>query len=471
MLLTLVLAFCAGSSPPPHAQAVSESGDYVMVHFRDVASAFAALEAGELDLVGNELAPVEYEAAQTNPNLVVAPSTTPGCGWAWSRDLHGLTTINGTGPMNPYTFIRAYKIDVTRVLIGLVAPSDMSIIHPTPTSQPSLALMNLYGGLAHPPYDPNRTQAGWVQDWEVTTWTASDNTTNTLVKRWFRSDSYFAKPETGTKGPQAKASDYFFSCWYTHAHPTSELHPTVQALHHIDIVNDQHVEIYFDEENPQFEDQAAPPLLPVDTWLQPPLATRAVETFVEGINLTTPTAVGLASQPVWFESVRADGTPLTIFADYNIIKGELHLLAELAPSAVVEVDYWAVGDASGSTAGGLPWQTVFEGAGMFYATAFTPGVGGNLTLERNPYYWMERPLLGELDFVWRWEEGPKPRRGYYKIDIFDVVMAVNAYGSQGTGVPSENWLPGADNAPEGGKVDIFDLVSQTGPYGYEWGRP
>jgi hypothetical protein len=77
---------------------------------------------------------------------------------------------------------------------------------------------------------------------------------------------------------------------------------------------------------------------------------------------------------------------------------------------------------------------------MYYGTSFTPGLGGSFTFKGNPFYYMETPPLGEVDFVWK--DG-----GYYEITIFDMVKAAGAYGSQGTGIPDDNWLPGADMAP------------------------
>jgi hypothetical protein len=68
---------------------------------------------------------------------------------------------------------------------------------------------------------------------------------------------------------------------------------------------------------------------------------------------------------------------------------------------------------------------------------------------------MVTPLLGDIDFS-------KKPSGNYKVDIFDLALAGGAFGSQGTGVPSSNWFPGADLAPNPGVVDIFDLVTVTG---------
>ncbi|HUV98134.1 MAG TPA: hypothetical protein VMW14_01365, partial [Candidatus Paceibacterota bacterium] len=81
--------------------------------------------------------------------------------------------------------------------------------------------------------------------------------------------------------------------------------------------------------------------------------------------------------------------------------------------------------------------------------------------KRNPFYYMETPPLGEIDFF-------RKSNGANKVDIFDIVKAAVAYGSQGTGVPDPNWFPGADVAPAGGVINIFDIVTIAHQYGLEW---
>ena len=98
---------------------------------------------------------------------------------------------------------------------------------------------------------------------------------------------------------------------------------------------------------------------------------------------------------------------------------------------------------------------------MYYAVDFVPEIGGYLTLKRNPFYPMETPPLGEVDFI-------KKASGCYKIDIFDIVRSASVYGSQGINVPNTNWLPGADLAYPGGQIDIFDIVTIVSNYGREW---
>jgi len=156
-----------------------------------------------------------------------------------------------------------------------------------------------------------------------------------------------------------------------------------------------------------------------------------------------------------------------MFNDYNIIgqgsceSGQLEIFTDLSNDSMVSIRYWGVDDPQGYTPGELPWQTIFEGAGMYYATDFVSGAGGYITLKRNPFYPTETPPIGEVDFI-------KKANGCYKVDIFDVVMAATAYGSQGVGKPDAHWFAGADLAYPGGQIEIFDIVTVTINYGTEW---
>jgi hypothetical protein len=119
------------------------------------------------------------------------------------------------------------------------------------------------------------------------------------------------------------------------------------------------------------------------------------------------------------------------------------------PTAEEIAGYWP---------GDNPWHTVAIGCGPYYLVDYVPGAGGIAVLECCPFYQLETPVLGEVDFV-------KKPNGCYRVDIFDVVMAASAYGSSGGGVPDDNWFPGADLAPECCKIDIFDIVTITSVYG------
>jgi hypothetical protein len=130
--------------------------------------------------------------------------------------------------------------------------------------------------------------------------------------------------------------------------------------------------------------------------------------------------------------------------------------------------YRFAGDARGYTPGNIAWQTIFEGAGMYYATAFTAGIGGSITLKKNPFYYMETPPLGEIDFTRITIGSPEEDM---RVDIWDLLIAAGAFGSTGTGIPDANWWAGADLAPSGGVVDILDEVTVGGSWNRIWDLP
>jgi len=393
--------------------------------------------------------------------------------WANQAKLLGLVNYEGTGFENEYSFMNAYKADGTPIRYGLKsAPNSMNPQFATwyYTYQNLQRAMD-FAGVSAPPYDPGLAQAGWLQDWEVGTWD-NNGTSATYVRHWVRSDSYFCEPITGNLLSNVNASTYFFSLWYTHADPTAWRYTDVQDVHHIQIHNDYSWTTYFTTESYWFYLAASPMLYLPEWWLRDPLALPAVENFP---GFTGPGTVPLTGIPVWINGVTVGGTPLTFGVDYNLfgsgpgVPCTLEILT--AQSGDVSVGYYAYGDPAGFTPGDLPWQDILAGSGKYYLTAFTPGVGGGATYKRNPYYWMETPPLGEVDFLWNYVAGPRPRCGYYDVDIYDVVLAAGAYGASATGVPSPKYIAGADLAPVGGLINIYDVVTLTGQYGKRWCYP
>lgn len=390
--------------------------------------------------------------------------------YAWRNDLLGVVNMEGVGPENAFTFMNAYKSDATEIRFGLVTyPNSLNIIYASwDEDYQCLDRMNLFGGVEVPPYNPSVDQAGFVKEWDVGTWD-DDGTTKTKVSRTFRNDGYFVKPVSGDQKSNVNASHFFFSAWYMYHIIDSWWWAEYAGVHHIDIVGSHEVDIYFDSLSYWNMYSAAGPIVPMDTWAQQSeLVGETTESFVEGITVVTPGIVDLSEDPVWIEEVRVNGVPLTRFSDYNIVEGKLEIFQQLAYRAGVEVDYWYVVHygSYGLTPGGLPWQTILEGAGMFYAVqlSYNGRWGGYLTLKRNPFYYMETPLLGDVDFI-------RKANGCYKIDIFDLAIAGGAYGSQGTGVPSPNWVPGADLAPPGGVIDIYDMATIGSQWDMEWDCP
>lgn len=103
---------------------------------------------------------------------------------------------------------------------------------------------------------------------------------------------------------------------------------------------------------------------------------------------------------------------------------------------------------------------------MYYPSEYAPG--SHLILKANRYYFLETPPLGEIDWRWYWEGTTKPRNGYFTINIYDVVQAARAYGSNGLAVPSPYWFPGADITSPG-HIDIYDIVVICVNYGIKFG--
>jgi len=373
--------------------------------------------------------------------------------WAWNKDLIGVVNLQGDDPENGYTFMNAYKTDGSAIRAGTINPPNaMNIVYSSWVyDYQNLDRMNLYGGVDVPAYNIAADQAGFVTDWETTTWDDGGDT-KTKVVMTFRSDGYFAKPVSGDQGENVNASHYFFNAWLDYQVGDGWFSSGFIDLHHVVITGPYSFEIYFDTYSYWNTYYCQGPLRPMKTWMDNLLAT-SVETFVDP---TTPGQIGLTYDPVWINYVKFNGSPLTMFTDYNIVLGQLYIYNSLG-AGTLEVSYYYIPTDAlrGYYPGSLPWQTIFEGAGMYYCTAFTPGAGGSATYKRNPFYYMVTPLLGEIDFV-------KKTSGNYRVDIFDLAFAGAAFGSQGTGIPSANWLPGADLAPAGGKVDVLDEVTVTG---------
>ncbi len=224
------------------------------------------------------------------------------------------------------------------------------------------------------------------------------------------------------------------------------------------------------------------PILPKNVWLQQPLANQKNAYLETGVNMTLPGEIPLegwvvsGSVDTSIQVQLADSSTETLLwgRDYTWTTGNLVMKVDSIGGVPIEkvwVDYWTYGDSRGYTPANMDWRETLIGFGPYYVTAFTPGIGGSITLKANPFFFMETPVLGEIDWIWKWQSGPKPQSGYYKVDMFDVVIVTGADGSQGTGVPSENWFPGADVAPPSGLIDIFDIVTVSGAYGQTFGQP
>jgi hypothetical protein len=107
--------------------------------------------------------------------------------------------------------------------------------------------------------------------------------------------------------------------------------------------------------------------------------------------------------------------------------------------------------------------------------------GAGITLDRNPYFPINPPVLGEICLRYTWVDtnpADQPSVGYYRIGLADLSMLGMAYGAVGTppsAVPisptgTKYWLPAADLVAPAGVIGLTDLMTETQFYGWYWGN-
>jgi hypothetical protein len=99
------------------------------------------------------------------------------------------------------------------------------------------------------------------------------------------------------------------------------------------------------------------------------------------------------------------------------------------------------------------WDTTLYPYGNYTLTAIADIVSGEIDVAENTYYygWMFVTIAGDID-------------GDGDVDIFDIVIIADAYGSS-EGEPKYNAICDIDGD---GDVDIFDVVIAAGNYGESW---
>jgi len=128
-----------------------------------------------------------------------------------------------------------------------------------------------------------------------------------------------------------------------------------------------------------------------------------------------------------------------------------------------------IADPIGYTPGNLPPEQVLIGCGPWRYQSLDPE--SYMILTANRYYFLRTPPLGEIDFHMKVDYEPLNPTAGYQVTIFDIVRICIAFGSQGYGVPDENFDPGCDINPTGHTctVNIYDVVSACIQYGENWG--
>lgn len=377
-----------------------------------------------------------------------------------------------------WTFLNAYRADDPSQPIRYGISRLPEMLNPIYSYQYQdwRVLQRIYDPfLIQNPYDPSLWMPWLAQDWEYGTWLDPDTgQTKTKLTYWFRKDSEWIQPQTGSTLAPLTTSGYEFNCWYYFQTPDSGDYLSYADIHHIRPLGSYKVEVYLNSTDPPFEDDLADFRLYAPAWKRLPLATLETKLFIEGSNITTPGYVSLPYQtigaPVEIVDITANGESLTPYTDYEMCMGMIRIYKDLPDGTPIQVTYWARGDAQGYTPGNLPWQEILIGTGPHYMTTTDLYTYSSFKANRN--HFLETPLLGEIDWRWYYQDATKPRKGYYQINILDVVKCTAAYCTRGDGAPNPKWLPGADiDSYDLCHIGIFDLVTVTGKYGRTFGTP
>jgi hypothetical protein len=411
--------------------------------------------------------------------------------YAYRKDLLGVVNVDTYGIVNQYTFMNAYKADGSPIRMGLpYAPLALNIMHSYSTSDYQV-LDRIFTGLVDiAPYTTVRDQPWVAQDWDVGTWVdPEDGEEKSVVDFWLRKDVYWVEPETGDLKSQFTAEDYEFTCHYIYAKLPPEVpflgcphHGRFKDIYNVIVIDDFHVRVFMNASSYWALYWPTYPLLPKNVWLRETLAVNGNAYFEAGVNITLPDIVplpkpvvsGSADTHVRVQLTDSSQVSLEWGREFTWTKGNLVVKVDSVgglPINKVWVDYWRDGDARGYCPGCLDWREIMVGCGPYYITEILPGVGGHIVLKRNPYFFLHTPPLGEVDWWWRHVAGAKPRSGYYKVDMGDVDLAMEAYGTTGTAVPDSHWFPGADVQALGEEIDIYDIATICDRYGQEFGHP
>jgi hypothetical protein len=405
-------------------------------------------------------------------NCITIPLFSARGYWAWSTSPLGIVNSEGSGPVNDYSFMNIIKVDESPIRVGLKTPPNAmnKIYSQWYYDYQCLDRMDLYEGMDIPPYDQSANQPGYILNWVIDSWNdteeaSAEDQIKLRITQTYRDDAWFVEPATGNQLEQVNATHHYASIWYEYQLNDAWNHDAVSDIKYVDITGPQSYDIYWNTSDYWNTYLGAVSIKSFNWWSKGTLSQTVTD------NNLVPDGNGYigCTEPVFYVlSITGDGTPLTLGTDYNIYMdpdgphaADVRILGAYAD---VDVTYLATNDVQGYFPGGLSWQDALEGAGMYYATDFVAGAGGFISLKRNEFYPIETPPLGEVDYI-------RKAGGCFKIDIYDVVIAASAYGTQGTSVPDSKWFPGADLAYPAGQIDIYDIVTTTTKYGTEWDYP
>jgi len=403
--------------------------------------------------------------------------------WAYRKEIAGVVNMDGYGLDNDLTFINAYRTDnpAAPLRMGVKSgPDRLNTLYSQWYFERAFLDRVTTGLISVNPYALEVDQPWVAQDWEPSTW-EDNGVTKTKVTYWLRKDVGCAAPWTGDFAGFFNAHELEFQIWYNYAYDDSWMWDSFMDVHHTKIIDDYTIEVYFDDYSMWFTYAptfigVGPKATQIDLLCEVATATFTAPAPGDEIQFTT-------DQVVQVISATADGTPIHectnfyIRAGYDVWCHNVFVNENVPEGASVTINYYKAipGGAGGFYLGGnlgLDWKDTMYSYGTHYPIAVEPYVGGFCTLNKNPYFFMETPPLGEVDWKWYWEGTEKPRSGHYKIDILDVVKATAAYCSRGDGIFDPRFLAGADlDASDLCHVGILDLVTITGKYAEKFAIP
>ena len=411
-------------------------------------------------------------------NCVSVPVWTSLAFQAWRKQVPGVICMDGTGINNKYTYINAYRADENApVRIAISTPNALNVVYSS-WLQDWEILNSIYPRLLKVnPYDLTSDQPWVAQDWQVGTWRESQGVEpKTNATYWIRKDVGIVAPVSGLFMRNYTAHDVEFTIWYHYAFSDAWNWPVVMDVHHTRIVDDHTIEVYFDKYDYSllYDIGTEMPLLPKNEVISQLCYVSNVSFSLPAVSASTEyqftdqqvvQMVGLSLE----ESLMVEGVDYEIVVNstencHNVI----HFLKPQPAGTYYAAYYTPKWKPTGYYLGsdhGLTWQDTMYSLGSHYPYT------SPFDLKKNLYFFLDPPL-GETDWRWYWGEAPKPRSGYFQINIFDVVKATASYCHRGDGPYDPQYFPGADlDASDLGYVGIYDIVTITGKYRMKWGKP
>jgi ABC-type transport system substrate-binding protein len=411
---------------------------------------------------------------------------------AWRKTMPGVINEVGYGINNAYTFLNAYNPSDDPIRMATVMPHALNLLYSLSCNDYTVLDKVFEGLLMVNPYDLEIDQPGAVQDWEVGTWIdpnpgPGEPSEKTKVTYYLRHDVGLAKPGRledggGTFVRYLDAHDLEFSCWYTYCFDDCWNWANYQDVHHSVIVDDYTIEYYFDDASYWFYTLPQYPTLARNELIDKLCTTNSVS-FDGPVSEGTRFKLATTDQIVQVTSAGGlvEGVDFIIFGGHEDYEHNWIWILKDLPAGMYTIEYYTPNlDPHGYYLAGLDWTETWYSFGPFYLVDVAPGVDGYALLNKNPYYWMGTPPLGETDWRWLWDtpggipgpENPGPDSGHYEIDIYDVVKATASYCHYGSGPYDPQYFPGGDlDTSDLGHVGIYDIVIIMGVYGTSWGAP